>query len=279
MAESGSAAYYDRLTRWNALARVFGYGGGISTLTVHRALADPRADGRATPTRLHDLLFEHLPAMRAPFVLDAGCGLGGTMIECARRLSGRCVGLTLSASQAAAVAASAARTGLGDRVQAIVRTYDDPPPGPFDLIVAIESLAHSADPRVSLTALARVLAPGGTIAIVDDMPEPTTAASAADLRVFKDGWRCPVLWDRARYAMAIDELGLHVLAERDLTAECRPRTFRHIGRLERINRLVHRLAPFPSLRAIMDAHHGGLALERLSRAGLVRYWMIVARRL
>jgi SAM-dependent methyltransferase len=277
MPESGSAAYYDRLTRWNTLARVFGYGGGISTLTVHRALADPRAAGRATPTRLHELLFEHLPAMHAPLVLDAGCGLGGTMIECARRLSGRCVGLTLSASQAAAVAASAARTGLGDRVQAIVRSYDDPPPGPFDLVVAIESLAHSPNPRVSLTALARVLAPRGTIAIVDDMPEPATAGGGADLRVFKDGWRCPVLWDRAQYATALHELRLHMLAERDLTADCRPRTFHQIDRLETINRLVHRVAPLSSLRAIMDAHHGGLALERLSRAGLVRYRMIIAR--
>jgi len=276
MPESGSAAYYDRLSRWNTLARVFGYGGGISTLTVHRALADPRAAGRATPTRLHDLLFEHLPVMRAPLVLDAGCGLGGTMIECARRLSAHCVGLTLSASHAAGVATAAVRTGLGSRVQAVVRTYDNPPPGPFDLIVAIESLAHSPDPRVSLTALARVLAPGGTIAIVDDMPETAIAGSSGALRVFKAGWQCPVLWDRAQYATALDELGLHVIAEHDLTEDCRPRTFRRLDRLAAINRLVHRMSPFSSLRAIMDAHHGGLALERLSRAGLVRYRMIIA---
>lgn len=275
MAEAGPAAYYDRLTRWNMVARVFGCGGGSPALTVHRALADPRAAGRATPTRLHDLLFEHLPELRAPRVLDAGCGLGGTMIECARRLGGNCLGLTLSRPQAATVAAAAGRAALGDRVRAIVRSYDDPPPGPFDLVVAIESLAHSADPEASVTALSRVLAPGGVMVVVDDMPE-AAAAGSADLQAFKAGWECPVLCARAQYLAAFERLGFGVLVDRDLSPECRPRSLSRIGRLETLNRAVHRLAPSASLRAVMDAHHGGLALERLSRSGLVRYRMIIA---
>ena len=68
---TGVATYYDRLGRWNHVARVFGYGGGRGTLTVHRALVDPSARGRPTFTRLHDVLLEHLPSLDAPRMLDA----------------------------------------------------------------------------------------------------------------------------------------------------------------------------------------------------------------
>ena len=57
---TGVAGYYDRLLRWNRAARAIGYGGGQSALTVHRALADPRADGRPTFTRLHDIVIGKL---------------------------------------------------------------------------------------------------------------------------------------------------------------------------------------------------------------------------
>lgn len=197
------------------------------------------------------------------------------MIECARRLGGNCVGLTLSRSQAATVAAAAGRAGLGDRVRAIVRSHDDPPEGPFELIVAIESLAHSPDPEASVTAFSRVLVRGGVMVIVDDMPE-AAAAGSADLQTFKAGWECPVLWARAQYLAALERLGFRVLVDRDLSPECRPRSLSRIGRLQTLNRVVRRLAPSASLRAVMDVHHGGLALERLSRAGLVKYRMIIA---
>ena len=80
-------------TRFTRVAGVVGYGGGHSTLTVHRALADPAADGRPTFTRLHDLLIEQLPPVAAPRVLDAGCGAGGTMLDLAERLGATCTGL------------------------------------------------------------------------------------------------------------------------------------------------------------------------------------------
>jgi hypothetical protein len=86
-----------------------------------------------------------------------------------------------------------------------------------------------------------------------------------------------VLWERTQYLAALARLGFRVLVDRDLSPDCRPRSFSRIGRLETLNRAVHRLVPSASLRAVMDAHHGGLALERLSRSGLVRYRMIIAR--
>jgi SAM-dependent methyltransferase len=274
MAEVGIDGYYDRLTRWNSVARSIGYGGGSDALTVHRALADPRANNRPTTSRLHDVLVERLPALANPHVLDAGCGLGGTMIDLARRVGGRYVGLTLSSEQAAVARQSAARLGLGDRITVQVHGYDDPPAGPFDLIVAIESLAHSRDPGVSLASLARVLRPGGVFAIVDDMPS-LEAEGSSDLVAFKAGWQCPSLWSHARYADACAALGLTLVADVDLTRECRPRRLSRIAWLQALNRYARAVVPSRSFRRILDSHHAGLALERLYRGGLVEYRLLI----
>ncbi len=270
------AAYYDRLSLWTRLARPFGYGGGVDALTVHRLLRDPRAHGVPTATRLHDCIAEALPPLDAPRLLDAGCGLGGTIFDLMGRFGGSAVGLTLSPAQCAVATRAAAMRGVESRVRIVVRSYDDPPAGPFDVIVGIESLAHSPDPASSLAALARVLTPGGHFVLVDDMPEPG-AAGTTDLEAFKVGWGVPVLWSRDAYLRAFGSLGLEVIASHDLTGESAIRSLTQISRLERLNRLACRLAPL-RWQIVLDSYYGGLALERLYRRGLMGYRLLVARR-
>ena len=208
-------------------------------------------------------------------MLDAGCGLGGTMLMLAKAREATCVGLTLSQSQASAANTAAERAGLSMHVQALVRSYDNPPPGPFDLIIAIESLAHSSDPVASVRGLASVLAPAGVFVIVDDTPE-ASAESLSDLSVFKRGWQCPVLLSESAYLEVLTTSGLRIDVREDLTNDCRPRTLSRIAQLMWLNRLTRRLAWSRALEHVMDSHEGGLALERLLRGGHVRYRMLIA---
>ena len=71
--------------------------------------------------------------------------------------------------------------------------------------------------------------------------------------------------------------GLVVEHESDLTALLRPRREAAIARLERLAGMTAAL-PLPALRAVLDSHRGGLALERLYRRGLMRYVLLAARR-
>ncbi len=268
--------YYDRLARWTSLARFVGYGGGHRARLVHRALVDPRAGGRATFTRLNDIVAERVAGTlpQAPRLLDAGCGFGGVMLDLVGRFGGTAVGLTLSAAQADGARKAAAQAGLSARISVLVRNYNDPPAGPFDVIVAIESLAHSGDPRRSLEALTSRLAPGGRMVIVDDMPDPG-AEGTDDLARFKTGWQCPVLWNLARYQDALASRGLALDVE-DLTKDYRPREMAEIERLEWWNGVARGLVPADAFRATLASYAGGLSLERLYRRGLVRYVLIAA---
>jgi SAM-dependent methyltransferase len=276
-AQAALGGYYDALARWTAAVRRVGYGGGYDKLTVHRALADPRTGGRPTVTRLHDVLMAALPSPPVLHVLDAGCGLGGTMLDLARRCSAQFTGVTLSERQAMTGRAAVGKAGLERRITISVGSYDTPPAGPFDLALFIESLAHSPHPDASLAAVAARLAPGGRLVIVDDVPE-ARARGTRDLALFQAGWRAPALLGFAELEAALARARLTIVAQRDLTPELRPRTLAGIGRLEALNRTLYRCAPSAALRALLDSYHGGLALERLYRNELMRYRLVVAER-
>ncbi len=276
--EAGTGVYYDRLSRCTTWLAALGYGGGRRTLTAHRALADPCAGGRPTFTRLHDVLAAALPSPLCGRVLDAGCGLGGTMLDLARRGSATFVGLTLSEQQAVVARRAIANTGLEGRIEVRVQSYDTSPAGPFDVVVAIESLAHSPHPPQTVATLAAHLAPGGWLAVVDDMPA-REARGTHDLALLKAGWRLPVLATAAELTATLERSGFGVVADHDLTAELRPRTLARIASLEALNRALHRCAPSAGWRALLDSYHGGLALERLYRHGLMNYRLLLARKI
>jgi hypothetical protein len=199
------------------------------------------------------------------------------MLDLAARSTATFVGITLSEQQAAVGRRAVAEAGLEARIDVRVESYDSPPAGPFDGVIAIESLAHSMQPAATLAVLASRLAPGGWLAVVDDMPTEA-ARGAEDLALFKRGWRLPVLLSAGQLVAALERRGLALATDHDLTAEVRPRTVRRIAQLEALNRALYRLAPSAGLRQLLDSYRGGLALERLYRSGLMTYRLIVARK-
>jgi SAM-dependent methyltransferase len=96
-------------------------------------------------------------------VLDAGCGMGRYMRIAAESPARLIVGIDLS------LAVVAARELTGDLPAVAVLRGDllRPPfaPGSFDLIYSLGVLDHTPDPRRAFLALARLLKPGGRIAI------------------------------------------------------------------------------------------------------------------
>ncbi|MGY2066925.1 class I SAM-dependent methyltransferase [Blastococcus sp. SYSU DS0619] len=87
-------------------------------------------------------------------VLDLGCGAGAL----ARLASDRGARVTGVDTDREAVTRAAARVPEGTFA---VRNAQDPPPGPFDVVVAVQLLMHVADPVAVLRRAGRV---GGVVA-------------------------------------------------------------------------------------------------------------------
>ena len=267
------SGYYDRLSRYGAWARLFGRDGGYARATVHRLLRTDDPDV-APADVIHSRIAELVAAAPPVRMLDAGSGLGGTSFFFARRFGAACEGMTLSPAQAARATRSAAKIGLSANCRFRVASYDDPlPTGAYDLIVAIESLAHSPDPAKSLANLARARATGGRIVVVDDVREP--GADPGDAAGFVAGWRAPGFMGRARWLAAFEAAGLDVSVEEDLTSRVpiRPAVARET--LLALNHLAS-LVPHAGWRGVLASHRGGLALERLYAAGGASYRLFVA---
>ncbi|HEY2153987.1 MAG TPA: class I SAM-dependent methyltransferase [Isosphaeraceae bacterium] len=102
-------------------------------------------------------------ALDGATILDAGCGMG-RYLRVAAEAGARVVGLDLSESTRAAKELTA---DLADRVLVLRGDLLRPPlaESSFDQIYSIGVLDHTPDPRRAFLALARLLKPGGRIAI------------------------------------------------------------------------------------------------------------------
>ena len=275
------ARYYDWLSWFQRLTSWAGSSSGYRSLTVHRGLAtDDSAVGAA------DVVHEHILAavgpLTSPRVIDAGCGLGGTIFYLHRRWGGEYHGLTLSETQRARAHREAQRRGVASDCRFHRQSYDRPlielVPDGADLVVAIESLAHSADPRLTIANWAAAIRPGGRLVVVDDVPVDTLADSDDDFAGFRSGWQCPAIARRAVIVNGLSEHGLTVEREVDLTPLVRHRNEAALERLVWINRRARALLAWTGAGQLIDSLHGGLMLERLYLRGVMRYQLVLARR-
>ena len=278
--------YYAWLTWLQDAARHVGHDTGQQTLTVHRRLRG--ACGEISGDVLHHALLAALSATadtaaRTPLtVLDAGCGLGGTLLFLHARLGDRGLGITLSPEQAARATGAAATRGASQAVRFAVRDFDAPLvdllPDGVDLIVAIESLAHAPDPMATLARLGGTLRPGGRLLVVDDAPADALADDDVDLAGFRRGWHAPhVLTDRG-LDRAVDDAGLARVHEVDLTPHLVRRRPGSLAVRLALARAAWPLAALTPAAVLADAIAGGLHLERLYARGVARYRLVVARR-
>ncbi|MFN7978333.1 MAG: methyltransferase domain-containing protein [Vicinamibacterales bacterium] len=279
--------YYAWLTRLQDASRLVGHDSGQDTLTVHRRLR--AAGGEVSGDVLHGVILDALAATSddatpVPLtVLDAGCGLGGTLLFLHARIGARGLGITLSPDQAARAMDASATRGAGDAVRFVVRDFDTPLddllPGGVDLVVAIESLAHAPDPAATIARLAGTIRPGGRMIVVDDAPSDGLTGNDVDLAGFRRGWHAPRILGDAALDRAIDAAGLTRVHDVDLTPRLVERPAISLATRLALARVAWPLAALTPAAVLHDAIAGGLHLERLYARGVARYRLVVARRL
>ncbi len=272
------ARYYRWLDRLEWM-RVMRGETGNEAQPVHRPLRDP-AGGASGPMVVHGLMLQGLSLPPAPRVLDAGCGYGASMLDMAPGVGGEWLGISLSEVQVRRGNAAAAGQGLGERVRLRVGSYDAPVEGAFDWIFGIESLIHSPDPMATVRNLSAALAPGGALMVVDDMPEEGLLPDqAARVELFKRCWRCPVAPTRVGWLRGFAAAGLEFSHEADFTPLTLPRPAAELAPRIAARAREARWKRLLGLGYRSEADLGGMVLETLLGEGVIRYRMLVARRL
>lgn len=160
------------------LLAVFRSGDGIPYATYGRDLHEGQA-GMTRPLFVHHLVQEWIPAMpeidarlkASPArVADIGMGQGWSSIALARGYPLVHVdGFDLDEASVAVAQQRAREAGVQDRVTFQVRDAGDPElAGRYDLALAVECIHDMANPVAVLSAMRRLVGPGGTVLIVDE---------------------------------------------------------------------------------------------------------------
>ncbi len=275
-ASPDSGPMYESLARFQWLRRRWKRGPGGTGLEMRKRLlpAPSRGLGPADGAEgLDRWLHSLLGGRRVSRVLDIGCGFGASAQWWAVATGGEAVGITPSAFQVTKAAAEAASRGLGERVRFVQQDAAAPLPGRFDVVLAIESLGHVNDLGAVLRNVHAALRPGGVYLWVEDLlVEPLNGDP--DVAELAGRWSSPPLRDVATARRELAAAGLAPVREVDLTAQV---PFASVApppsRAARLSRW--RAIPSSSLRRMIDAFLGGLALERLyaRRVACYRVWM------
>jgi len=266
------AGLYDELARWQWRRR------DRAGMALRKRLLKGEARPRSADD-VDDWLFEFSGAPAEARMLDVGCGFGLTLVRWAAGREGVTGhGLTIAPWQVERAREHVRSAGLDDRVRIALGTFERPPPGPFDVVLSIESLCHAPDLSATLTALGEVTDPAGYLVVLEDMASDSSVQEMKDGLALRRLWATPHLWALGQWRASLDAAGWCVERECDLTervpaaSSSRGATLRKIA-LSAARRVVGRRR-----RQVCDAFLGGIALERLYAAGAMRYVALVCRR-
>lgn len=223
--------------------------------------------------RMIDRIVGPLSASPEQWIVDAGCGVGGTAVELARRLGARVSGVNICQHQ---LEIARQRTADCDRVD--FRWGDCSRRLPFedasvDAIVNVESACHYSDRGQFLRECFRVLAPGGRLCAMDWVAADGIGPEryAAMIQPVCDAWTMVSLEDPSGYRERLGGAGFVVEAQEMLGAEVLPNAVLFARGAQQLRALSRSQALTPALQRLLRQ------FDSLSRAwlsgefGLFRY--------
>ena len=269
------ACYWDYLFAWssrNDLALHYGYW-DENTRSHSESLLNK-----------NQKLYEAAEIKSSDYVLDAGCGIGGSSIWMAKNHANHLKAITISAKQAYYAAQHAKRHGVADNIDFEVSDFCATPYADetFDIVWGLESVCHALNKADFLREAFRVLKKGGRLVVCDGflMQREIADADWPAMLDCLDGWAVPNLCVRTEFAQLLREQGFADIKYDDITKQTEPSAdymYKVTKRLEP----VQKISQWLGLRSETQTANFkvGLAQQHLFQNKLVEYGIFTAKKM
>ncbi|GAA1880543.1 class I SAM-dependent methyltransferase [Lapillicoccus jejuensis] len=232
------AAAYDALWRARAAALADEFVGQESFLPRTELLGLARRAGVGPGTR----------------VLDVCCGTGGPGLVLVTELGGDYLGVDASPVSVARARVATVERGCGT-ARFVVGTVPPLPPGPYDVVLLLETLLAFRDRATLLRSVAGALAPGGRFVVTAEVGRPLTGDERRRLPPGEAVWVTPL----ATLLTDLERAGLVPVSVQETTA-------RHAEVVEALLRAYEELAARPAAApGVLVARHLVTTHRRWSR--------------
>ena len=176
---------------------------------------------------LNNEMLTLLQLSMADHVLDAGCGVGGTLIHFAKAAGCTGVGITLTPHQAEKATMNAQKAGVSHLLRFEVMDYTNTSfeSEQFTAITGIESICYAAPKMAFLKEAKRLLKPGGRIALAENLQGKDDLTKKEIKSVYTDAFNgCQVisLDTENQYKNNLKALSFHNIQCIDETVRIRP---------------------------------------------------------
>lgn len=160
------------------------------------------------------------------YLIDVGCGLGGTALWLASKYGLRVVGIDISVAHLDVARAHAAKRNLSDRVTFSERSFLSTgyPDETFDVVWAQESICHAVAKLQFLREVFRLLRPGGRL-VIEDAYLLDRAYSRQELELIQtwlSGVCCPTLPRATEFSKWAHEEGFVDVSFEDISRMVAP---------------------------------------------------------
>ena len=268
------ACYWDYLFAWS----------GRNDLALHYGYWDENTHSHSQSLlNKNQKLYEAADIKSSDYVLDAGCGIGGSSIWMAKNHANNLKAITISAKQAYYAGRHAKRHGVAEQIDFEVSDFCQTPYADetFDVVWGLESICHALNKADFIREAFRVLKKGGRLVVCDGflMQREVADEDWPAMVDCLDGWAVPNLCLRDEFTHILSDQGFENIKYDDITEQTLP-SAEYMYKVAKRLEPVQKISQWLGLRSETQTANFkvGLAQLHLFQNKLVEYGIFSAQK-